>query len=67
VLEGPEQPPADMDTSDESSPELAAAPTLAKRDPQVSLALQALSGHSAQIARDASAGHAQPLAQSLAQ
>jgi len=29
--------------------------------------LQALSGHSAQIARDASAGHAQPLAQSLAQ
>jgi carboxyl-terminal processing protease len=67
VLEGPEQPPADMDTSDDSSPGLAAAPTLAKRDPQVSLALQALSGHSGQVARDASAGHTQPLAQSLAQ
>jgi len=67
VLEGPEQPPADMDTLDDSASGLAAAPTLAKRDPQVSLALQALSGHSGQVARGASDAGTQPLAQSLAQ
>ena len=60
VLEGPEQPPADMDTPDDS-------PTLAKRDPQVSVALQALSGHSGQIARGAGAAGTPPLARSLAQ
>jgi carboxyl-terminal processing protease len=67
VLEGPEQPPAEMDASDDSSSGLAAASTLAKRDPQVSLALQALAGHSGQVARDASGARTQPLAQSLAQ
>ena len=41
VLEGTEQPPADMDLVD--------------RDPQVLLALQALSGHPGQIARGADA------------
>jgi len=66
LLDGPEQPPADMDTADESAPGLPAAPTLATRDPQVSLALLALSGHSSQVARGASGSRVQPL-QSLAQ
>jgi carboxyl-terminal processing protease len=48
VLEGTEQPPADMDLVD--------------RDPQVLLALQALSGHPGQVARgaDAAPSGAQP-------
>jgi carboxyl-terminal processing protease len=45
VLDGPEQPPAELDAVDEVS-----ASTLSRRDPQVLLALQALSGHPGQIA-----------------
>jgi carboxyl-terminal processing protease len=48
VLEGAEQPPADMDTAE------SAAPTLAQRDPQVALALQALSSHTGLVAGRAS-------------
>jgi len=47
VLEGAEQPPADMDTADRA--------TLAQRDPQVSVALQALSMHTGQVAARVSA------------
>jgi len=48
VLEGVEQPPADMDSGD--------AATLAQRDPQVSAALQALALHAGAVAgRDHSA------------
>jgi carboxyl-terminal processing protease len=49
VLEGPEQPPSEMDASEETSVGLA-QPTLVQRDAQVALALQALSGHPGQIA-----------------
>jgi carboxyl-terminal processing protease len=49
VLEGPEQPPGEMDASEETSLGLA-QPTLLQRDAQVALALQALSGHPGQIA-----------------
>ena len=50
VLAGTEQPPADMDTTDSA--------TLAQRDPQVSIALQALSTHVGQVAaRVSSAAH----------
>jgi carboxyl-terminal processing protease len=47
VLDGPEQPPAEMDTADNA--------TLATRDPEVSVALQALSTHTGLVARRASA------------
>lgn len=47
ALEGPEQPPAEMDTAVTAT---GAMPTLAQRDPQVSLALQALSSHSGVVA-----------------
>jgi carboxyl-terminal processing protease len=47
VLEGTEQPPADMDTAEHA--------TLAQRDPQVSVALQALSMHTGQVAARVSA------------
>jgi carboxyl-terminal processing protease len=47
VLEGTEQPPGDMDTADHA--------TLAQRDPQVSVALQALSMHTGQVAARVSA------------
>jgi carboxyl-terminal processing protease len=50
VLEGPEQPPADMDSAD--------SPTLAKRDSEVSAALQALSTHADLVAGRASAATA---------
>jgi carboxyl-terminal processing protease len=50
VLEGPEQPPADMDSAD--------SPTLAKRDSEVSAALQALSTHIDLVAGRASAATA---------
>jgi carboxyl-terminal processing protease len=55
VLDGPEQPPGDMDASLEASDAAVAGgakapPRLLERDPQVSLALQALSGHPGQIA-----------------
>ena len=60
VLDGPEQPQAEMDLTDD-----AVSSTLSRRDPQISLALQALSGHSAQVARGAAA--VQPLAQPVAQ
>ena len=49
VLDGPEQPPAEMDLAED-----AAVSTLSRRDPQVLLALQSLSGHPGQIARGAS-------------
>jgi len=55
ALEGPEQPPADMDTAVNAS---GAAPTLAQRDPQVSLALQALSSRTGLVAVGASAAAA---------
>jgi carboxyl-terminal processing protease len=60
VLDGPEQPPADMDLVDD-----AAASTLSHRDPQVLAALQTLSGHPGQVARGAGAASsgAQPVAQ----
>src|ERR1700693_5605936 len=46
VIDGTEQPPADMDLVED-----AAVSTLSRRDPQVLLALQTLSGHPGQIAR----------------
>ena len=50
VLAGTEQPPADMDTTDSA--------TLAQRDPQVSVSLQALTTHVGQVAaRVSSAAH----------
>lgn len=55
ALEGAEQPPADMDTAVNAT---GAAPTLAQRDPQVSLALQALSSHTGLVAVGASAAAA---------
>ena len=56
VLEGPEQPPADMDVAgNAASPAQAQAPTLAQRDSQVALALQALGSHPGQIARGSAA------------
>lgn len=48
VLDGPEDPPADMDATDDP-----VNATLPRRDPQVSLALQTLSGHPGQLARGA--------------
>ena len=51
ALEGPEQPPAEMDTAVTAT---GTAPTLAQRDPQVSLALQALSSRSGVVAAGAS-------------
>ncbi len=48
VLDGPEQPQAEMDLADD-----AVSSTLMRRDPQVSLALQTLSGHPGQVARGA--------------
>jgi len=59
VLDGPEQPPADMDLADDPG-----AATLQRRDPQVLSALQALSEHSGQLARGAAAADpgAQPAA-----
>ncbi len=45
LLDGPEQPPAQMDET-----ETAAAPTLAQRDVQVARALQALSAHPGALA-----------------
>jgi carboxyl-terminal processing protease len=45
VLDGPEQPQAEMDLVED-----AAQSTLSRRDPQVLLALQALSGHPGQVA-----------------
>jgi carboxyl-terminal processing protease len=64
VLDGPEQPPADMDVAED-----AALSTLSRRDPQVLMALQVLSGHPGQIASGASAAHsaAQPAAQPVPQ
>jgi len=50
VVEGPEQPPAELDVADD-----AAISTLSRRDPQVLLALQTLSGHPGQVARGADA------------
>jgi carboxyl-terminal processing protease len=56
ALEGPEQPPADMDSTDNLlGTGAAGAPTLAARDPQVSLALQALSSHTGVVAAGARA------------
>jgi carboxyl-terminal processing protease len=49
-LEGPEQPPADMDSLDYLLAPAGSAPTLAARDPQVSLALQTLSSHTSAVA-----------------
>jgi carboxyl-terminal processing protease len=49
VLDGPEDPPAEMDVVDD-----AARATLSRRDAQVSLALQALTGHPGQVASGAS-------------
>jgi carboxyl-terminal processing protease len=50
VLDGPEAPPADMDSADNA--------TLARRDPEVSVALQALSTHTGLVAGRASAATA---------
>jgi len=55
ALDGPEQPPAEMDTAVTAT---GATPTLAQRDPEVSLALQALSSHSGVVAVGASAAAA---------
>jgi carboxyl-terminal processing protease len=57
VLDGAEEPPADMDTADNAAGH-ARAPTLAARDPQVSLALQALSSHTGVVAGRVSAAAA---------
>ena len=58
VLDGPEQPPADLDSADNAAAP-GAAPTLATRDPEVSVALQALSLHTGQVAGRAGAAAAQ--------
>jgi len=59
VLDGPEQPPAEMDLIDDPS-----ASTLSRRDPQVLTALQSLAGHPEQVARGATdASTAAPVAQ----
>jgi C-terminal processing protease CtpA/Prc len=61
LLDGPEQPPGEMDVADD-----AALSTLSRRDPQVLLALQTLSGHPGQIARGTPAVQSpgtQPVAQ----
>jgi carboxyl-terminal processing protease len=58
VLDGPEQPPADLDSADNAAAP-GAAPTLAARDPEVSVALQALSLHTGQVAGRAGAAAAQ--------
>jgi carboxyl-terminal processing protease len=50
LLEGPEQPPAEMDTTVSATGAAAPVPTLAQRDPQVSVALQALSSHIGAVA-----------------
>ncbi len=55
ALDGPEQPPAEMDTAVSAT---GAAPTLAQRDPQVLLALQALSSHTGVVAGGANAAAA---------
>lgn len=57
LLEGQEDPPAEMDTADDPS-----AATLPRRDAQVSMALQALSGHPVQIAGSGGASHPRPSA-----
>ncbi|HEY3809205.1 MAG TPA: S41 family peptidase [Steroidobacteraceae bacterium] len=49
VVDGPDQSPAEMDLVDD-----AASETLSQRDPQVGMALRALSGHPGQVARGAS-------------
>lgn len=63
VLDGPEQPPADLDVAESvASPSSSAAnPTLAQRDPQVAVALRALTSHVGAVARrgDVSAPAAQ--------
>ena len=55
ALEGPEQPPADMDSLDYLLAPAGSAPTLVARDPQVSVALQALSSHTSAVAAGAGA------------
>jgi carboxyl-terminal processing protease len=63
LLDGPEQPPADLDSAETISGPgtTAATSTLAQRDPQVALALHALTSHPGAIARRA--GVAGPAAQ----
>jgi carboxyl-terminal processing protease len=53
LLDGPEQPPADLDAADgvTSTGAGSAVSTLAQRDPQVALALHALTSHAGAIAR----------------
>ncbi|HEX4376607.1 MAG TPA: S41 family peptidase [Steroidobacteraceae bacterium] len=71
VLEGPEQPPADLDSASMTAASLAtgalaagAVPTLALRDPEVAIALHALTSHTGVVARGAAAGaSATPAAQ----
>jgi carboxyl-terminal processing protease len=55
VLDGPEQPPAELDTTDTLTPVGSTAP-LAQRDPQVALALRSLSAHAGAVARRGGAG-----------
>jgi carboxyl-terminal processing protease len=63
VLDGPEQPPAELDLVDDVT-----ASTLSSRDPQVLAALQTLAGHPGQVARGAGAQPApQPAPQSAPQ
>ncbi|HEY6453399.1 MAG TPA: S41 family peptidase [Steroidobacteraceae bacterium] len=56
VLDGPEQPPAELDADD------TATPTLPRRDAQVGLALQRLSGRPAELARTGPAAGTSPRA-----
>lgn len=54
VVDGPEQPPADLDSNGaDLTAATSMAPTLALRDSQVALALQSLSGHPGQVAQRA--------------
>jgi carboxyl-terminal processing protease len=64
LLDGPEQPPADLDLAETITASGSGAPasTLAQRDPQVALALHALTAHAGALARR-SAGVAAPAAQ----
>jgi carboxyl-terminal processing protease len=55
ALEGPEQPPAELDSLDYLLAPAGSAPTLVTRDPQVSVALQALSSHTGAVAAGAGA------------
>jgi carboxyl-terminal processing protease len=60
VLDGPEQPPADLDAGSMTTADVTpgGGSTLAQRDPQVAVALSALMTHSGVLARGGAAASA---------